>query len=111
MTMNCTPVGNDFFIKPNITNYTDMFEYANCVTSSFFGEGIVWIVFIVVFGTTLTRSPSVMKSIMTSAFISWVVAIMMHLLNFVSTNSVVIFFFITVISATLVFAEGKEPYG
>lgn len=97
----------DWFVQPNITNYTGMVEYANTVTGGVFGSSLPWLVFIVSFIGLTGFGYKTEQSLVVSGYLAWVLSILMRLLGWVPDYMVVIFAVIVSVSMLLIYKSSK----
>ena len=83
-------MAEDWFPKPNITNYTGLVDYANVVTDNIFGASIPLMVFIISFIVT-GRTLETNRSIFVSSFISMVMSYLFRVINWTPDYMVVLF--------------------
>ena len=99
-------MAEDWFPKPNITNYTGLVEYANTVTSDVFGASIPLMVFIISFIVT-GRTLETNRSIFVSSFISMILGYLFRVIGWTPDYMVVVFAVMFGSSGLILWWKGK----
>lgn len=94
------------YAEPNITNYVDMFQYANTVTNDMFGVGTIFTFVIITFLAT-SHFP-LQKSAMYASFVGYVMSVLFLIMGLVQEQIAYILLIVMALPALITTVRGMR---
>ena len=94
------------YVKPNVTTYIDIMEYANEVTGGFFGVGSIFTMCVITFIATSHYPPQ--KSLMFAGWVGFIMSIMYYIMGLMDEKLMMIM--IVIMSMPTLISIGKRYF-